>query len=928
MGQEAISPLVKEFLVESFENINTIQAGMTKLEKEPGNKDLLNEIYRAIHTIKGGAGFVKFKKLETLSHSLENLLDLVRSEKIDLNSEIVDVLLASTDGVSSYLSQVEQTGEEGEEEFDEIRRNLTKWIESVNENLTANIAKDSHLDLRAEGSNSVSVITEHQVNSPQSMAATAQSLSDDELAKKVEQVRKDLEAQSKLNNSVGVAKAPESNLIKLDSKKAAKKESSESQAQSQLVDSVVRVNVNLLDKIMNIVGELVLTRNQILQFANMNENNELQKLSNQLNIITTELQSDVMTTRMQPIGNVLSRFERIVRDMARDLGKKISLQIEGKSTELDKTLLEAIKDPLTHMIRNSVDHGIETPEDRRAKGKSETGTLFINAYHESGQVTIEIKDDGNGISTSKVAEKAIAKGLISAERLENMTEKEIMNLIFLPGFSTAAQVTNISGRGVGMDVVRNNIEKIGGKVEVQSVEGEGSIFKLKIPLTLAIIPALIVHSSSESFAIPQLNLVELVRLEESRNEFIENINGSEFFRLRGDLIPILRLNNVLDLKAREENLDSVQDQEIVEEENTSTNIVVLNSDGRVYGLIVDEILDTVEIVVKPLSSQLKNINFYAGATIMGDGKVALILDVVGLANHFELRTDAEGDSQYDETQAHSSERQEFLLFDIGKPEPYCVPLSLVNRLEEFKPEEVEFTGEQAVVRYRNQAMPLMFVAESLGFKNAIRSRNDIHEMVSVFVVNIRNKFFGFVVDEILDISTSNEAISSDVIDREGLLGTVWLNEKTISVVDVYNFINLSNFGSVKVSSENGVMHENAKTVLVVEDSPLFRKMAVNVLQEGGYNVVTAEDGRKALSILKDTRVDMILSDIEMPHMNGYQLAEHLRSTEEFKNIPMVAITTRFSAEDKKKGKQVGFNHYLEKFKKEEIMSVMKNLTAA
>jgi len=462
-----------------------------------------------------------------------------------------------------------------------------------------------------------------------------------------EEVKSKEEPKNKLketNKSMPIAQQKTS-VKKIESKKNQVQDESQMNAVKQeisVIDSVVRVNVKVLDKIMNVVGELVLNRNQIVQFANSHEQSELNRLTQQLSIITTELQNDIMTTRMQPVGNVLSKFERVIRDLARKQNKKIKLIIKGEKTELDKTLLEAIKDPLTHLIRNAVDHGIESPEERVIANKPEEGIVMITSYHEGGQVTIEIKDDGGGINSVKVLEKAISKGIVTTEEAERMSEKQIINMIFSPGFSTAAEVTEISGRGVGMDVVKTNVEKIGGMVDIESEFGVGSTFKMKIPLTLAIIPALVVESDLESFAIPQINLVELVRIEDQNiSTKIEKLHDSEFFRLRGELIPIFRINEVLDLKnvhektmALTKNLEDLNVESSFKNKNknknenvqSGINIVILNAEGKTYGLIVDKILDTQEIVVKPLSGALKHINIFAGATIMGNGHVALIID--------------------------------------------------------------------------------------------------------------------------------------------------------------------------------------------------------------------------------------------------------------------------------------------------------------
>ncbi|MDD4976447.1 MAG: chemotaxis protein CheW, partial [Bacteriovorax sp.] len=646
------------------------------------------------------------------------------------------------------------------------------------------------------------------------------------------------------------------------------------------------------------------------------------RLAQQLNIITTELQTDIMTTRMQPVGSVLSKFERIVRDLARSQNKKIALEIIGKDTELDKTLLEAIRDPLTHLIRNSVDHGVELPEDRIKKGKNEEGKITIRSYHEGGQVTIEIKDDGNGIDPQRILEKAIQKGIVSSEQGPKMSARQILNIIFMPGFSTAEQITNISGRGVGMDVVKSNIEKIGGSVDITSNVGEGTTFKLKIPLTLAIVPALVIQDKNETFAIPQINLVELVRLEgeESRKQ-LEILHDSEFFRLRGNLIPIFRLSESLKL----------EQQAGTNQEDDFINIVILSAEGRVYGLIVDSILDTEEIVVKPLSKKLKNLSFFAGATIMGDGRVALIIDALGFFNTVDRGHGQKADhllAEAKELQAYGNEDQEVLLCSLGDNRNYAIPLMLVNRLEEFHSNQIEWSGDQALMKYGNIPMPLINLEKSLKLKGlsmleSIKGNEDF--TIACVVVKIRNHFFGLVVDSIKDIAISEGGISSDSVDRNGLLGTIFTNQKTISLLDIHGIIDMQKLGkNVYSKKQNG----NNGRILVVEDSPLYRKVLKDFLEECGYEVALASNGREGIDFLERGEVvDLIILDIEMPIMNGWDCSKEIRnSNKKYSTVPIIAISSRISAQDKAKGLSVGFTQHLEKLNKEEVLKSVSNYT--
>jgi two-component system chemotaxis sensor kinase CheA len=488
-----------------------------------------------------------------------------------------------------------------------------------------------------------------------------------------------------------------------------------------------------------------------------------------LNLITTELQEGVMKTRMQPIGNVWNKLPRIVRDLSVGCGKRVEVQMEGAETELDKTIIEAIKDPLTHIIRNAVDHGIETPEVRVARGKSPDGRLMLRAFHEGGQVNIEISDDGDGIATEKLKAKAIAKGMITAEHGARMSEREVLNLVFAAGLSTVEQVSNISGRGVGMDVVKTNIEKIGGTVDVQSTSGKGTLLKIKIPLTLAIIPALVVSSGGERFAIPQVSLVELVRCEgEQAGHSIEDIQGASVYRLRGNLLPLVYLNRELQISPAQGAAQSV-------------NIVVLQAGDRQFGLVVDDINDTEEIVVKPLSKQLKSVPCFAGATIMGDGRVALILDVLGLAQMAKVVSELREKSLADhgaKSTDNPDARESWLLFRIGTEGRMAIPLSLVSRLEEFPVSQVERSTGREVIQYREQIMPLVRLAQAFGHAAIADS-----ELLQVIVYSSHGRSVGLIVNEILDIVDQRVAVQH-IQDAGALQGTAVIQQHVTDLLDV------------------------------------------------------------------------------------------------------------------------------------------------
>lgn len=545
------------------------------------------------------------------------------------------------------------------------------------------------------------------------------------------------------------------------------------------LSSTIRVDVGLIDKVMTLVGELVLARNQVLQLTSSEKEQGLIQAAQRLNLITSELQEAVMKTRMQPIGNVWNKLPRVVRDLATAFGKKIRLELEGSDTELDKTIIEAIKDPLTHIIRNSIDHGIEVPEIRLKSGKAAEGLLKVRAFHEGGQVNIEITDDGAGIDLGAVKKRAQEKGLLTSEQARNISERELTAMIFQPGFSTAAKVTNVSGRGVGMDVVRTNIERIGGTVDIQSIAGDGTTLRMKIPLTLAIIPALIASSAGERFAIPQVSLVELVRLSaEEAKSAIEHIQGVPVYRLRGRLLPLLYLEKELQLE--------------LQNHDGAVNIAVLQSDNHQFGLIVDKINDTEEIVVKPLGKLLKGLSCFAGATVMGDGRVALILDIVGLAQHANLVADtASSSTKTTEVTGAVDQSTAWLLFRVGARK-MAMPLAEVARLEEFSVSMIERSGSGEVVQYRNEIMPVIRVANVLGEPSC--AKQSVHVIVTV----LNKRSVGLIVDEIQDVIQQDLRVEPP---QQGamILGSAVIHDHVTDLLEVGSLISsLRNAGTTSL----------------------------------------------------------------------------------------------------------------------------------
>jgi two-component system chemotaxis sensor kinase CheA len=723
-----MNEVVREFLLETHENLAQLDVDFVTLEKDPTERETLARVFRTLHTVKGTAGFLGLPRLQAVAHAGESLLTRLRAGELVFNPDIATALLAAVDAVRRMLEAIESSGDEGSRDYADVIQELDR--------------------LRAGPS-----------EAPAAPAPPAQPPA----------------------KSVADAPTPPvqhwPTVVLPSTAPAEPPPDGEAPRAPAVADSALRVDVGLLDTLMTLVGELVLARNQIMQFSAAQADAPFLGTVQRLNLLTTELQSNVMKTRLQPIANIWGKFPRVVRDLALACGKQARIEMEGRDTELDKTIIEAIRDPLTHLVRNAVDHGIERPAERIDRGKPAEGRLTLHARHEGGKVLIEISDDGGGIDPQRVRAKAIQHQLITPEQADRLSESELINLVFLPGFSTTDKVTQFSGRGVGMDVVRTNVEKIGGTVNIESRLGQGTSVRMKIPLTLAIIPALTVASGGDRYAIPQVNLLELVRLEgEQAQHGIEQIHGVPVHRLRGQLLPLVYLHRQLRV-------------EPAPNPGGEVNIVVLQADDRHFGLVVDAIHDTEEIVVKPLQKQLKGIGVYAGATIMGDGKVALILDVLGLAQRANVvssvRERAERAEHGTKTTiapavAHS-DRQTVLLFAAADGSRMAIPLAQVDRLEEFPRSALERVGPQMVVQYRDNILPLLDVARSLRRKRGC-ARPEC-DTVQVVVCASRGQRVGLVVGTILDIVEETLVVRSRA-GRPGVLFTAVVHGRVTEFLDV------------------------------------------------------------------------------------------------------------------------------------------------
>lgn len=879
---------ILEFLSEANDITQRISSAIQTLEKDATHAETIDALYREVHTLKGCAFLFDLQELGDVNHAMESVLDLVRDQKLQLKAQHFDAFYKGLDLTEALLARLAESG------TTDLREKVVDTIGIFN------------LMLRPVPNGAPTPVPDLQVLA--TVPATETLPSSTHEVKKM---------------TAPTVKPTEAPALEIE------KDSG----------STIRVPVPLLDKLMTLMGEMVLVRNQVIQYSNRTDDLEFLNLSQRLNVITGEIQGEMMKTRMQPIGNVLTKFSRLVRELSKDLGKKIELSLSGAETELDKTLLEAVKDPLTHIVRNSCDHGIESPNDRKQAGKPESGTISVKSFHEGGQVIIEISDDGKGLHRDKLLAKAIEKGILSEDKASQLSDQDILHLIFAPGFSTAAKVTNVSGRGVGMDVVRTNIEKIGGSVEIQSVAGQGTTMRLKIPLTLAIVPAMIVRCGQSYFAIPQLKLVELVRVEQSSSDnHIEYIQGNPVYRLRGQILPLVHIRKVLNLAVEAGAKADV------------ANIVVLRSDNHCFGLIVDEIQDTADIVVKPLARFLKSIAVFSGATVLGDGSIALILDVAGIVKD-HIQTDghqkATNTAEALGTQKRTVEDlQDFLLLRTSAVAKHALLLGYVHRLEEFKRSNIEISGDQKLVRYRNSVLPLISLDSALGIQpQVVTETTGDGDVVSVVVIEKGGSMYGLEVKEILDVMTTETELDTTLAQTNGVIGNLVTDNEIVVVVDPYKVLqNVMELESKSTKGDSVVIHaaavnlapqaesqkrSSATKILYVEDAIFFRRHVSKVLTGVGYEVVTANNGKEALDILakaSSSDFDLILSDIEMPQMNGFEFIEAIRQSKIWGHKPVIALSTRSDAKHIEKGLALGFNAYLEKMNGDELIHAIEDMT--
>ncbi|HTS46529.1 MAG TPA: chemotaxis protein CheW [Bryobacteraceae bacterium] len=971
--------LVQDYLAECREHLATIENDLLAIEQGGAEIDeqLVNRVFRAAHSIKGGAGFFDLTKIRELAHRTENALDLIRSRQMVPTPEAVSILLLAFDKlrdlignyrtsnqadigefvlaltalaagslpehekgslservtvqvpeankgiqVSAFdLSQVRKGGKRVYLiAFDLIhdieRRNKTPW-EVFKRLIKCGTILETVFDLDSAGT-----LDDEPSNRLMLEVLYATVLEPDLLEALVEVPPERIRliendgAIRPLAEPVGVtAAAPRTVKPQVEATSPPVTTPAEDAPKAVTAtptpasEATIRLNVTLLDSLMTLAGELVLSRNQLNESLARQDDRGIRSGAQRVSLVTSELQEVVTLTRMQPVGSLFSKFPRLVRDLARDLAKDVQLKLEGGEVEIDKTILEGLSDPLTHMVRNAVDHGIEPSLERTAAGKSATGTVTLKASHQAGQVVIEISDDGKGLAAEKIAASSIAKGLVTREQVQGMSDREKMALVFLPGVSTAEKVSDISGRGVGMDVVKTNLDRLGGKIEIDSAPGQGSRFRIKLPLTLAIIPSLLVSDSGQRFAIPQVNVGELIRIPSAQvAERTDRVGDALVLIVRDRLVPLLYLANALGV-SRPEN------------SSRALNVVLVDAGTFEYGLVVEELHDTVEIVVKPLGRHMKGLHDYAGATILGDGRVAVILDVAGLAARANLTAGTAEASTRQTVQESASGREthSLLVFHNAPAETCAVPIEQVSRIERVRPAQVLNLGGRRTMQYCGASLPLV----SLHDTAPVGELSPEQQWVVIVFERLGHPL-GLLAAEPLDMVEAALNIDTVTLRQRGIAGSAVLKDRTILLLDIFELADAARpeRGPAEPPKPmcGSAPGEDALTVLVADDSEFFRGQIQRLIEAIGCRVLAAEDGQAAWEILDhhSSEVDLVATDIEMPRLDGLALTRQIRADRRFAGLPVIALSSLAGEEEIARGMAAGVDEYQIKLNKDEL----------
>lgn len=1035
------------YLEESNEYLSDIENDLLSIEQDGENIDeeLVNKVFRAAHTVKGGAGFFNLKNIKKLGHKIENILDMIRSRQMVPTSEIINILLISFDRLRELLNDAERSNDadisemltslsvllkssveeeekkESLDEFVEIKHPVTGFpvikIPAFDYNQTITNGSYIYLieidlihDLQFKGKNPldlhrdmlgtgimeeiitdfsyVGTLDDSDINQIPMYVLFSTVINPEKIFKlfeldesqihviytpETEPVKSAEKVQPESKPEIAVPTIKESReeeeeeeLMSVDEEedegevaiKESTKQSSEKSKDATAASSSLRVKVELLEQLMTLAGELVLSRNELNEAISSKDNKRLTSSGQRISQVTSEIQEAIMMTRLQNVGSVFNKFPRIVRDMSLKMNKEINLKIFGKEVELDKTIIEGLNDPLTHMVRNSIDHGIESPNIRNKSKKPRIGEIVLKAYHEAGQVIIEISDDGKGLNPDKIANKAIKNGIITKDEAANMGQKEKMNLIFQPGLSTAEKVTDVSGRGVGMDVVKSKLDELGGVIDIDSTIGKGSTFRIKLPLTLAIIPSLLVESEGERFAIPQLNIEELINIPAKEIQSrVEKIGYAEVLDLRGDLIPLIQLTEALgiprtytdtqtgevrsdrrqslsdrrkkshsDVIIEEKELDELRASEEKDRRNSITNdinVVIVSAGLYKYGLVVGDLDDNLEIVVKPLGKHINACKEYAGATIMGDGRVALIIDVAGIADAQDIQSISRSVQKQDDTSVSDVEQDihSYLLFRSSREEYCAMPMQLVARVEHIKASQLEYLSGKRIIQYRGKSLPVV----------ALQDVSECQELeddlpLSVIVTDIYDQEIGLLAVRPIDSMEIDLEIDKKTLRQKGVLGSAIINDKTTLILDIFEIIE-STFKDIAEHHKVDDKHSESPLILLAEDSSFFRNQMQKFIKDSGYRVMEAEDGQFAWEALLDSdeKPSLIVTDIEMPRMSGYDLATNAKADSRFSDIPIIAVTSLAGDSNVQRGFESGIDEYHVKLDKDKLLKSIKKL---
>lgn len=972
--------LIQEFVVEAKEHTDRIELGLLAMEKGQYDGNLVNAIFRSAHNIKGTAGFFGFHKIVELSHAMENVLGKIRNKDVTFSLHIVDVLLAANDELGNLLDNITASEKRDITTFVQALQHVFTNNKEVNvSDITTSVGEQSgHVIADSIPSNmrmnyindiysrpnvrelckkghriyryvygfdfdkaaierfctnmtksiqSIGTMLLHYVcnrGSKQDVIFLFSSVLEKELtvmalgANEGDITEFDFPSQeAEILQIIAEAEqdfalSRESDLLGLEHKDP---DFSEEKVKSYDYDEErIKVDVALLNNLVNLASEMVLARNQLLRLLENNIDSipGLRPILQKIDHTTTEMQEKIMRTRMQPVSILFHFIPRLVRDLSRKLGKSLTLHMEGKEVEMDKSILEGLIDPFTHLVRNALDHGIEEPAVRKKMGKDSKAVLEIKARHEGGRVIIDIIDDGAGINTEKIKHQALQQGLIDQEQGLQMSENKALDLIFLPGLSTAPEVSDISGRGVGLDVVRSNIEKLGGTVEVSTILGKGTNFRLLLPLTLAIIPSIILEVGQNYFALPQAHLQEIVRVVGGiDDEKIRVVQGQTVLALRENLVPIIHLSDVIKL-------------DVSGESKSIMRILIMKIGRKIFGLIVDKIHGQEELLVKPMPNHLREKKIYSGVTILGDGSIAMVLDTDGIANAAKLVFAEE--QLYNRAQMALEECQQdmhdLLLFQCSGPETFGLHLSMIARVNEINSQQIERVGNKEYYNFQGNIVQLVRLEDHL----PIAPTENMGLKMYVIIPKGKQSL-GILVRKIKDSVKVDVKITDEGVQGRGLLGSTIINDRIVLLLDLYELFDI-------ILPEEYILVNNEsaklpKRVLLVEDTPFFNRLETRYLERAGYQVFTAANGKEALRLLRQQPIDIVVSDIHMPVMNGIEMVKCIREDEQLTTLPVIAVTDSVRNELQKKNMlELGFDSYAFKFDRTELLKQMVSVQVA